>query len=538
MIHIYDGRTHFFQWDKDQKLIIRDSTVSEVHFSNRTDEEALVCETYEYNGFTLVDVPNILLQNHCKINVFVFDGSATKYKKTYEVYRRAKPADYIYTETEVKRYEDLEKRIKALEDKTNSGGGSVDLSNYFTKDEVLQETANILETSRYHAENEVKIALENYYSKEDLSEQVNNINSTDFSLYDAEYQNGYIGGDGTLKKLASYRITNLVHVKKGLKIKYKLKHATVSPIIGLYSSNSMGLKNFIGRVEGFNGVSEGEYIVPSDGYICFVTLESYKEGYVIFDNSIFDGIKDYVKGYVNNKVEVSDNLNLNILCLGDSIFGNDGEIVTYLAQFTGSNVINGAIGGTRASIRVSNTDAFQYLDGQNIIQALTSGNWTNQDSAVSALTTYSSWLPSRVETLKSIDLSKIDLVIMDWGTNDYAGGQTLQTIISAYNEIIDSLQSAYPELRILITTPIWRYFDDVENGDNKIFADSTLQQIVEAIETFAKEKRVHVLNAYQNMPLNYNTATTFFDTDSGVHLNNKGNKVYAHLLNGKIRSLY
>jgi len=374
--------------------------------------------------------------------------------------------------------------------------------------------------------------------KDYLIEQVNNINSIDFSLYDAEYQNGYIGGDGTLKKLASYRATNLVYVKKGLKIKYKLKHATVSPIIGLYSGNSMELKNFIDRVDGFNGVSEGEYIVPSDGYICFVTLEGYKEGYVIFDNSIFDGIKDYVKGYVNNKVEDANNLNLNILCLGDSIFGNDGEIVSYLAQFTGSNVINGAIGGTRASIRVSNTDAFQFLDGQNLVRALTSGDWTNQDSAVSTLTTYSSWLPSRVETLKSVDLSKIDLVTMDWGTNDYAGGQTIETILSAYDAIIDSLQSAYPELRILITTPIWRYFNDTENGDNKVYADATLRQIAEAIEEFAKEKRVHVLNAYQNMPLNYNTATTYFDTDSGVHLNKKGNEVYAHLLNGKIRTLF
>lgn len=366
-----------------------------------------------------------------------------------------------------------------------------------------------------------------------IIEQVNNLNGTDFSLYDAEYRAGYLNVAGDFKSLASYRCTEPVFVKAGLKIKYKLEHATVAPIIALYSENVIASSKRLTQMNGIVGVNEGEYIVPCDGYICFVTLANYTDGYVIFENSIFDGIKDYVKGKVKN----ANNLDLNILCLGDSIFGNDGEIVSYLAQFTGSNVVNGAIGGTRASIR-SGTDAFQYLDGKNLVQALTSGNWTNQDSAVTSLQGTYTWLPSRIANLKALDMSKVDLVTMDWGTNDYTGGQTKETILSAYNDIIDTLQSAYPELKILITTPIWRYFDDTENGDNKKYADATLKEIAEAIEAFAKEKRIHVLNAYQDMPLSYNTAVTYFDTDSGVHLNNNGNKVYAHLLNGKIRSLY
>ena len=46
------------------------------------------------------------------------------------------------------------------------GGNSADLSNYFTKDETLQQLTNVAETARHQAENEVKIALENYYDKE------------------------------------------------------------------------------------------------------------------------------------------------------------------------------------------------------------------------------------------------------------------------------------------------------------------------------------------------------------------------------------
>lgn len=96
-------------------------------------------------------------------------------------------------------------------------------------------------------------------------------------------------------------------------------------------------------------------------------------------------------------------------------------------------------------------------------------------------------------------------------------------------------------MRILITTPIWRYWGtetDNENSDNKIYNVSTLKEIVLAIEDFMKNKRISVLNAYQNLPLNYKTALTYFDANDKTHLNTFGNKVYAYLLHGKIRSIY
>ena len=57
MFRIYDGRKHFYQWDIDRKLLIKDTSITQVHFSNRTYTNALVCEVVE----GLVNVPNILL---------------------------------------------------------------------------------------------------------------------------------------------------------------------------------------------------------------------------------------------------------------------------------------------------------------------------------------------------------------------------------------------------------------------------------------------------------------------------------------------
>lgn len=120
MFKIYDGRDYFYQWDLDRKLIVENPDIEEVHFCNRTDECSLVCEVFEEDGKQLVNVPNILLQTDWRIRAYAYDGNSTKYEKIFTVKTRTKPADYVYTETEIKRYDDLEKRIKALE----AGGGS------------------------------------------------------------------------------------------------------------------------------------------------------------------------------------------------------------------------------------------------------------------------------------------------------------------------------------------------------------------------------------------------------------------------------
>ena len=71
---------------------------------------------YSIEGIRLVDVPNILLQNDWRINVYAYDRNYTKHSECFKVVKRSKPADYVYTETEIKRYEDLEDRISALEE--------------------------------------------------------------------------------------------------------------------------------------------------------------------------------------------------------------------------------------------------------------------------------------------------------------------------------------------------------------------------------------------------------------------------------------
>ena len=125
MFSILDGRSCFYQWDINQKLIVEDASITEVHFCNKTDKCSLVCEIYTEDGLRLVNVPNILLQSAWDIRVYAYKENHTKIEERFKVKERTKPADYVYTEEELKEWEKLEQLIEARAVTTTSDGGEI-----------------------------------------------------------------------------------------------------------------------------------------------------------------------------------------------------------------------------------------------------------------------------------------------------------------------------------------------------------------------------------------------------------------------------
>lgn len=102
MLKIYDGRESFYQWDGNRKLIISNPEVDEVHFCNRTGDCSLVCAVYDFEGFRVADVPNILLQTAWPIKAYAFcEGCYTQDSAVFKVIARTQPTDYVYEETQV-----------------------------------------------------------------------------------------------------------------------------------------------------------------------------------------------------------------------------------------------------------------------------------------------------------------------------------------------------------------------------------------------------------------------------------------------------
>lgn len=202
MFNILDGRKHFYQWDLDRKLIVVDKSIEEVHFSNHREGEALICKTYRHGDVLLVDVPNILLQDNWRIVAYAYDENYTKHQEEFEVIKRSKPADYVYTETEIKNYDDLVERIEQIEENGISdeavegavekyleeNGFTVDLTGYATEEYVQEQISHIdipdtngLASESYVDENLAMAVsylegeLNDRYRKHEIDEMFNNI---------------------------------------------------------------------------------------------------------------------------------------------------------------------------------------------------------------------------------------------------------------------------------------------------------------------------------------------------------------------------
>ena len=108
---IEGGRKQFYQWDLDQKIAVNDRNIDEVHFCNGTTDKSLVSVVKDGKA----NVPNLLLQTAARVRVYGYSVNHTVVEKVYEVKARTKPEDYVYEETEVYRWAELDKRILALE---------------------------------------------------------------------------------------------------------------------------------------------------------------------------------------------------------------------------------------------------------------------------------------------------------------------------------------------------------------------------------------------------------------------------------------
>lgn len=186
---IFDGRTEFFQWDLKQKLILEGfNNVEQVHFDDGCHETAHVAETYNADGRTLVDVPSDALTIGGSIKVYAYDidptnGDRTIYVQRFPVNRRAKPADYVYEEHDVRHLEDLIRMTEdfinnSVNDELNEAKNNLDAYNNAKKSE--------LDAYEKAKENEIQAKVDSFTDYSDTQKRLANIENMKLAYFDDE----------------------------------------------------------------------------------------------------------------------------------------------------------------------------------------------------------------------------------------------------------------------------------------------------------------------------------------------------------------
>lgn len=119
-ITIADGRGALWQWDTGRRVKITDGVgVKQIHYQKRCFGCSVDVDV-ENDGTAII--PDELLQDYHRLTAYAYatddTGAYTMVQQDFAVYKRAKPADYVYTPTEHAGFDRLRSEIGDLADLT------------------------------------------------------------------------------------------------------------------------------------------------------------------------------------------------------------------------------------------------------------------------------------------------------------------------------------------------------------------------------------------------------------------------------------
>lgn len=234
----------------------------------------------------------------------------------------------------------------------------------------------------------------------------------------------------------------------------------------------------------------------------------------------------------------------DIVFLGDSVIGNtdaNAGVTDIVEEMLGKSVFNGAFGGTTCcqgtdllwgsvtSGEWSMTrlaDAIAYRDFKSQLGTM---NYADSYSEVNAQALY--YFKDRMQELSRIDFARVEVLVIEHGTNDYNCGRRLDnpedlydtaTFGGALRHSLEVLGEAYPDMAIVLLSPIYCEFG--ENGelpcDSWDSGYGTLDAYVELEREIAEEYGVYYIDAYHESGIRQENAKEYLY--DGLHLTQEG----------------
>ncbi len=119
-ITIADGRGALWQWDTGRRVKVTDGNgVKQIHYQNKCLGRSVDVDI-STDGTAII--PDELLQDYHRLTAYAYaaddTGAYTMVQQDFAVYKRAKPADYVYTPTEHAGFDRLRSEIGDLSDLT------------------------------------------------------------------------------------------------------------------------------------------------------------------------------------------------------------------------------------------------------------------------------------------------------------------------------------------------------------------------------------------------------------------------------------
>ncbi|MCD7737836.1 MAG: SGNH/GDSL hydrolase family protein, partial [Lachnospiraceae bacterium] len=223
-----------------------------------------------------------------------------------------------------------------------------------------------------------------------------------------------------------------------------------------------------------------------------------------------------------------------VVLMGDSVVGNQfhngGPVDEVLSEKLDMEVQNAAFGGS--SIVAFNEELWESLGEESfsfeaLVNSIVLRDFSVQHAAIERNSAIE-YFPERLARLEETDFSQVDILVICFGANDYANQVSPDVFEQVLGDCIERLQSAFPELAIYISSPVFNYL--TRDGE-QIFCDSgewgeyLLEEYVVREQCVAEKYGVYFIDNYHDSVINRETIYDYTITGDGLHLEEEGREV-------------
>lgn len=354
-----------------------------------------------------------------------------------------------------------------------------------------------------------------------------NINSGAF----IKYETGEIGEN------VYYGYSGIVPIPRGT---YLIRHNFSYPTSGsagwcLYDRN-------MNRISGGQGDTE-IYCSPTCAF--FAVSEQLSR----LSSSV------YIDFYGQNAIK--GNAGKTIVMVGDSIIGAYRDVTSIPKQLehrSGATCINCGFPGTAMGNDTVGTvtQDREIFCGWRILKAIADNDYTDQLAAIAGQSQFIQDHPEfevSIANLQAVDWTKVDILTVSYGTNDFgleveltdnqSNLKDCNTFGGAFRTGLEAFMTAYPNIKVVIFSPIWR----AAVSDGVITIDFSkdkggrpygLWEYVAKEESIAAEYCLPYRDMFYTTSFNAFTWTAYFPTTDGTHPRATGRaamaKMYADFL--------
>ncbi len=242
---------------------------------------------------------------------------------------------------------------------------------------------------------------------------------------------------------------------------------------------------------------------------------------------------------------------VQIVFFGDSLFGiarDESSIPAQVGALLDKSVYNAALGGTC----VGRLDREPRLDssGDSLSFAALTKALYMEDFRVQKLTAGgknagADYFAETVRGLEQIDFASVEMVLVQYGTNDnYAGMPILNekdpydeyTFAGALRKSLIMLQRKNPDMRIILATPTYSWMVEWGQTCEEVNAGSgILEDYVSAEKAVAEELGIEVIDLYHDLYPHEQWSDWELYSFDGLHPNEAGRTLIAEKIAGYLK---